>query len=294
MSEANSLINCPGVSVETQSHGLDKVVIDNDLGRCELYLHGAHITSFTPKGETDLLWLSPKAVFCADKAIRGGIPICWPWFGAHPSDSSKPAHGFARVTQWQLDSAVALENGATQVCLKLSESEQSLSLWPHRFELVYQIVVGKQLDIALTVTNTDESAFDIGGALHSYFNIHDVEQVSIKGLDGICYRDKVEGFAQNQQNGDIKFTQEVDRVYIDTEDTCYLQDPGFDRTIEISKSGSDSTIVWNPWQDKSQSMADMSDDGYQTMVCIEAGSTGGVNIAPGQQHCLAQSIKCRC
>lgn len=283
--------DCPDVTVQTQPFGFEKILVDNRFADCEIYTHGAHITSFRVKGQQELIWLSPNALFLPDKAIRGGIPICWPWFGAHPADSDKPAHGFARLSTWQFKSAQVQEDGSTEIVLTLSESQQSLALWPYKFALEYRIVVGEVLSLSLTVTNTGESAFEVSGALHTYFNVGDIADVRLQGFDGVDYFDKVDGNVQKQQSGDIVIGQEVDRVYLNPEDNCQLLDKRLNRTIAIGKSGSNSTIVWNPWQEKSQSMKDMSDEGYRQMLCVEAGLSPGVMVAPGQRHCLGQCLK---
>jgi glucose-6-phosphate 1-epimerase len=277
--------------VEGQN-GFIKVVIDNEFARCEVYLHGAHVTSFIPKGGDDLLWLSKTAIFDQSKAIRGGIPLCWPWFGAHPTDKTKAAHGFARVSQWQVVSTQTTEIGATELILGLKASDKTFELWPHEFELQYKITVAQSLSVELTTINTGKESIEITEALHSYLALGDITKARVQGLDGISYSDKVDGSKVIEQVGDIVVEQEVDRVYLNTLDSCLLIDDALKRTINISKSGSLDTVVWNPWVDKASSMADVQDNGHQTMVCIEAANVldNVIDIAAGERHSISQTL----
>ncbi len=273
-------------------NGLTKAVIDNEFARCEVYLHGAHVTSFTPKGGDDLLWLSKTAIFDRAKAIRGGIPLCWPWFGAHPTDSTKAAHGFARVSLWQVISVQTTELGATELILGLKASEKTRKLWPNEFELQYKITVAQMLSVELTTINIGKEPIQITEALHSYLALGDIVKARIRGLSGVCYSDKVDDSKVIEQVGDIVVKQEVDRVYMNTQDSCLLIDDVLMRTINISKLGSLDTVVWNPWAVKACSMADVHDNGHQTMVCIEAANVldNVITIAAGERHTISQSI----
>lgn len=292
MTSAITDFDCTHLSVVKDTSGMDKLIVDNPLAYCEVYLHGAHITEFKAKTATQgLLWLSPKAVFARDKAIRGGIPICWPWFGAHPTDKNQPAHGFARVSLWRLTQAKALDCGGTELCLTLTDNAETRCIWPFRFTLEYTIKVTEQLEVSLVHINTDKQPVSIGGALHSYFKVGEIAQVQIAGLAGATYLDKLADGQACTQSGEIRVAAEVDSVYLDCANDCTLKDRALGRTISICKQGSDSTIVWNPWLRKSQQMADMSDDGYRHMVCIEAGVVNGKALAPGEQCELAQRIE---
>jgi glucose-6-phosphate 1-epimerase len=277
--------------VEGQN-GFTKAVIDNEFAHCEVYLHGAHVTSFIPKGGDDLLWLSKTAIFAQSKAIRGGIPLCWPWFGAHPTDHTKAAHGFARVSQWQVVSAQTTEQGATELVLGMKASEQTRQWWPYDFDLQYKITVAQTLTVALTTTNTGKVAMQITQALHSYLALGDITKGRIQGLNGLSYSDKVDDSKVIEQTGDIVVEQEVDRVYMNTKDSCLLIDDALKRTINVSKSGSDDTVVWNPWADKASIMADVHPNGHQTMVCIEAGNVldNVIVIEAGERHSISQTL----
>lgn len=273
-------------------NGLPKVVIDNVQATAEVYLHGAHITAFRPRGHNEVLWMSPLAQFQPGKAIRGGVPVIWPWFGPHGTDSSKPQHGFARTAQWQVQATEALADGCSQLQLVLTDSDATRALWPHAFELSLTVTVGAELKIDLTCRNTGEQSFTAGGALHSYFAIGDINKMSIEGLTGREYIDQLDGNQIKQQVGDVEISQEMDRIYVNSEDICVIHDAVLARDIQVRKTGSRTTVVWNPWKDKAKAMADFSDDGYQYMLCIEAANAAEdvVRLAPGEAHTLRQII----
>ena len=273
-------------------NGLPKAQISNALATAEVYLHGAHITAFRPQGHENVLWMSPLAQFQPGKAIRGGVPVIWPWFGPHGTDSSKPQHGFARTAEWQVSATESLADGSTQLQLMLTDSDTTRALWPHAFELLLTITVGTELTIDLTGHNTGDQPFTAGGALHSYFAIGDVTQMVITGLEGREYIDQLDGRQIKPQTGDVHIRREVDRIYVNSDDTCVIHDALLRRQIQVRKSGSHTTVVWNPWQEKVKAMADFSDDGFQTMVCIEAANADEdvVWLAPGEEHTLSQII----
>ena len=273
-------------------NGLPMARIENALATAEVYLHGAHLTAFQPRGHGPVLWMSPLAQFQPGKAIRGGVPVIWPWFGPHGTDSSKPQHGFARTAQWQVTATEALADGRSQLQLMLTDSDTTRALWPHAFELLLTITVGTELSVELQSRNTGEQPFSAGGALHSYFAIGDINNMVIEGLAGREYIDQLDGNRIKQQAGEVRITAEMDRIYVNSDDTCVIHDTRLARDIQVSKSGSHTTVVWNPWQEKARAMADFSDDGFQTMVCIEAANAAAdvVRLAPGEAHTLSQII----
>lgn len=278
-------------------NGLPSVQITNELATAEVYLQGGHITAFQPRGSEPVLWMSPLAQFQRGKAIRGGVPVIWPWFGPHAIDRHKPQHGFARTTEWRVSATKALPDGSTQLQLQINDTLATHMLWPHAFELSLTITVGTALNIELTSRNTDEKTFTAGGALHSYFAVGDIRKIHIDGLLGRHYIDQLDGNRIKQQNDAVCIREEVDRIYFDTEDTCTegicaIFDAQLLRQIYIKRSGSHSTVVWNPWQNKAKAMADFPDEGYQQMVCIEtANAVDDVRqLAPGETHTLSQTI----
>ena len=269
--------------------GLVVARIANSHAQSAIALQGAHIMTFQPNAEQPVIWLSPAAKLVQGKSIRGGVPVCWPWFGAHASAPTFPAHGFARTVPWQVTASQALPDGSTQIVFELLQSAMPMAQWPHSCRVQLVATVGKTLAVELVTENTGNSAFEIGEALHTYFTISDVDELSITGMEGCTYLDKV-GVAQTRtQQGAIQITSEVDGIYIDTEADCLIEDRGFGRRIRIVKSGSRSNVVWNPWIEKSAKMGDFgSDTGYRGMVCVESANAASnvVTVAPGDVHTL--------
>lgn len=266
--------------------------INNAHAAASIALQGAHLMTFKPVGQADVIWMSPVAKLVVGKSIRGGVPVCWPWFGAHVSEPGFPAHGFARTVGWNVVDARPQPGGDTQIVFELPASAMPKAQWPHACRVQLHINVGSKLTMELVTDNTGDTAFPLGEALHTYFPISDVDQVTITGLDGCTYLDKVDGMSSKIQSGDIAIPSEVDRVYLDTEATCDIVDAGANRRIRIAKSGSRSTVVWNPWIEKAAKMGDFgSDTGYRTMVCVESANAASnvLMLAPGESHTLSVS-----
>lgn len=273
--------------------------IHNRHARAEICLLGAHVLAFQPHGAEPVLWLSRESNFAVGKPIRGGIPICWPWFAAHPTDNSKPSHGFVRTALWSVLATRSLEDGATQIELGIESNDETLALWPHRFELRLRATVGTALTVELMVRhrgspishNPGEAAFRYTGALHSYFTVSDAAGIVIHGLEDTDYLDKTEGFARKTQRGPIQISQPTDRIYLDTDAECVIDDPGLGRRIHIGKSHSHTTVVWNPWISGAIRLPDFGDDEYRGMVCVEtARAAEDVAIVPagGEDRLTAQ------
>jgi glucose-6-phosphate 1-epimerase len=266
--------------------------VANRHATATIALHGAHVMAFQPHGHQPVLWVSAKSAFRPGKAIRGGIPVCWPWFADHPTDRTKPAHGLVRAAPWSLVGTEVVEEDATRVRFRLADDDATRALWSHRFELELAVTVGGSLDVALAIRNAGDAPFTSGGALHSYLTVADVTQVAVHGLDGCTYVDKVNRLAREVQRGPVRIDAETDRVYVDTTGECVIDDPGLRRRITVAKAGSRSTVVWNPWRAKAASMADFGDDEYPGMVCVEAANAGDdvVSIPAGGRHLLRTTI----
>lgn len=262
--------------------------VSNQHALANIALQGAHVATFQPRGEEPVIWLSPQAKFAPGKSIRGGVPICWPWFGAHKTESKFPGHGFARTVPWDVLETRALPDGSTFLRFGLIESDATRAQWPYASTAQLEVTVGKTLRVELITTNTGKTAFELGEALHTYFQISDVAKITIRGLDNCAYLDKVQDFAQFTQKDGIVIESEVDRVYINTAADCVIEDKGLKRAIRIAKQGSLSTVVWNPWQEKGDQMGDLGENGYRNMVCVESGNAWNnvVALAPGETHKL--------
>ncbi len=270
--------------------GLIFAEIDNALGTAYLCLQGAHITTFRPKDQAEpVIWLSDYAKFASGKSIRGGAPVCWPWFGAHATESGFPGHGYARTVMWEVTQSAALASGETEITLALVENEQSRAQWPHPCRVELNVVVGRSLKVGLITTNLGDTDLGIGEALHTYFQIGDIAEIQVLGLEGCEYVDKVGPVTRREQAGPITFSGEVDRVYVNSESTCVIEDRRLQRRILIAKTGARSTVVWTPWTEKADKMGDFGPDGWRRMVCVESGNAldNVVLIPAGQSHTMS-------
>lgn len=257
--------------------GMTKAVVKTATCTAELYLHGAHVTRFQKSGEAPLLFMSKASEFAAGRPIRGGVPLIFPWFGPR---EGMPAHGFARTTEWELVETTLLPDGAVTLKLRLPTDEA--------FEVEYRVTVAADLTMELVVRNSADHEVTIENCLHTYFQISAIDTVSITGLAGVTYLDKVAGTTCTESPAPIRVAGEVDRVYLDTPSTVEIVDPGLGRTIRVAKSGSRSTVVWNPWIEKSKRMPDFGDDEYPQMLCVESGNVAAnkITLSPGASTAL--------
>ena len=253
-------------TVKELENGFRYLEVKNQHATAKIALQGAHLFHYQAKDKEPLLWLSKEAFFEKGKAIRGGVPICFPWFGKDNTDPSLPQHGFARKQVWKLISTHELADGSTHLQLMLTPNKETRALWDYSFVLIYDVTVGEELTLKLTTINTDTQAFEITQALHSYFNVSNIENVSIEGLENSIYYDSLEQSLAKQHKA-LSISEEVDRVYFDASSKIVLHDKK--RQIELKQEGSKSLVVWNPWKEKSKAITDMNNDGYKTMICLE-------------------------
>lgn len=273
-------------------------------GEAELLVaqQGAHILSYQVAGQPPLVWLNEEAVFKKGKPIRAGIPICWPWFGnleRNPESvqamrqSSEPAkaHGEVRALDWEL-LGIGEDGDALLVEFVLPQAEGHLPGWPHNVALKLSIRLDHALNVSLVSYNCGTEPVTFSQALHTYFAVSDVRQVSVEGLDGLTYIETLENWEQREQAGDLTFTGETDRIYKDTPGVLSIVDPEWQRRIHIRSTGSASAILWNPWIEKTGKFTDMAADGWQRMVCVETASVldDVVTLAPDQMHVLGVSV----
>lgn len=263
--------------------------IENAAAEARIAEQGAHITHYRRHGEAPLIWLSEEARFAPGKSLRGGVPICWPWFGAHDSNPALPAHGYARTQPWRLLAVRELGADRTRVEFELEENARSRGMWPHSVRLRYAVTIGEALELELESLNTGTEAVTIGAALHSYFLVGDVGATRVDGLSGRDYLDKVDGFARKRQNGAVGFHGETDRIYLDTPHRSEIVDPQLGRRIVIDSRGSASTVVWNPGPMVAARMGDLGPEGWRRMLCVETANAAAdqITLAPGAAHTLA-------
>ena len=252
--------------------------ISNSLAEAVVSPEGAHVLSFTPAGASDVLWLSEKSFFEHGKAVRGGIPVCWPWFGP----AGTPAHGIARINTWTLAKTCDESDGSTTLVFTFTDTAHSL-------EAELRVNAGTALTLELKTTNRGTETYHLTQALHTYFNVEDISATTVDGLDECEYKDMLTGMRLLRQ-GKIDFHAETDTLYDSNNKIITIQTPS--RRIKVERAGSQSSIVWNPWTAKAARMADFGDDEYKTMLCVEAANAGldAIDLAPGASHTLGTRI----
>jgi glucose-6-phosphate 1-epimerase len=276
------------VQIVSGSGGLPKVCVTTPSASAEIYLHGAQVTSWRPAGAEEAIFLSAHSHWQDGRAIRGGIPICFPWFRAKADDAQAPAHGFVRTREWRLDSVTREEGGAAIVTCSTESDALTRRCWPHEFRLVHRVTVGRTLRLELTATNTGAAPLSFEEALHTYFRVGEAEKVRVRGLDKVKYLDNADGNREKIQSGDVVFAGATDNAYLNAHGAVELVDRATHRALRTDKKNSATTVVWNPWQQGAASLPDLGDDEWRTMACVEAGNilVSAVSLAPGQQHTM--------
>ncbi len=279
------------VFLKEDKTGNQYVIIEHPQVNAAFALHGAHLLHFQAKTQDPLIWISPTAIYKDQKSIRGGVPICWPWFGAASADLGEdlPAHGFARISKWSIGDISEQSTGVV-LTLILNASPDTKKRWPFDFKLTLKATLTDKLTLDLITENTGSVPFIYQGALHTYINVSDVSNIKITGLNEKSFNkltDKV-----NIKVGDLVIEQEIDSIYEKALATIVLNDPGFNRQINIDNTGNDAEIVWNPWLDGAQACADIPDDGFKTMLCIESAilSQKGKELAAGRKHIFSTEL----
>lgn len=271
-------------------NGLSKLVIVNHVAQAEIYLHGGHLTHFQLHGQPPLIFDAQESRVTPPHSVHAGIPICWPWFGVHPTDSTKPQHGFARDSVWSLKSTTQPSDSETEVVLTLRDDPKSHLLFDFAFELELRFNIAERLSITLTSTNRDDDSFSITQALHTYFSVSDLDHVSIEGLEGTPFIDYTDEKQKKREYQPLEISEELNRVYIPTSASCTIKDRGLQREILVQKRGSNSTTVWNPWRESG--IHDLPDEKYREFVCIE--TTNALDdikvLQPGTSTSITQII----
>ncbi len=292
VAELNDEFGIEGLArVVASNGGLAAVVVTSPAAHGALFLHGGQVTSWVPTGAgTDVLFVSRQAVWQRDRAIRGGIPVCFPWFGAHPTNPAAPSHGFARLREWRLASIEPRGDGVV-VAVDYSSDAASRELWPHEFHLRLEVAFGATLQVALTVTNSGRETFSFEEALHTYFAVADVRSASLSGLAGARYLDTVGGIREARQQGDVRFEAETDRIYFTT-DGAVIHDRSRPRRITVHKKNSANTVVWNPWIARAIALADFGDDEWTRMLCVETCNVrdAAIPLDPGHSHTMTTAV----
>jgi len=274
--------------------GLVRAVISTPLAEAEVYLQGGHVARWTPSGQRPVLFVSPKSLFSPGKAIRGGVPIIFPWFGARGDGKPGPAHGFARSMEWAIEGTTLLSDGRVAVTLALAPNDVTRGFGYADFHVRFRVTVGSDLEMELEVRNDAPEPLAYEEALHTYFSIADIGQASVSGLEGTTYIDKTDGFKRKQLgNQPVRIASETDQVHLSTKATCVVHDEVWRRRIVVEKSGSESTVLWNPWIDKTRGMSDMAPDDWKDMICVETANAAdnAIHLAAGASHKLTARIR---
>jgi glucose-6-phosphate 1-epimerase len=282
-----------GARLERGPGGLERLVLSGHEAEAIVYLQGAHVAHFQPKGTRPVLWMSSQSRFELGRAIRGGVPICFPWFGPKPGSPDAPLHGFARILPFSLRAVTPQADGGLRAILDLPASAAAQGGFPHELSLSLAVTVGRSLRMELTVGNADAAARTFEAALHSYFAVSDVRQVRVHGLEGTAFVDKTAGMARKPgEDGPIAIAAETDRVYLGTGAAVTIEDPGWKRRVVVHKSGSATTVVWNPWVAKAKAMPDFGDDEWSGMLCVETANAmdDAVTLAPGATHVMTATL----
>jgi glucose-6-phosphate 1-epimerase len=289
----NAGLGIDGVLRFTEGRGgLAVIEIANEHATALISPYAGQVLAYRPVGAgDDLLFVSDRAYFAEGKAIKGGIPICWPWFGPDPLGKGRPAHGFVRAWPWTILATDALADGSTRVQLGIADDKDTRAVWPQYFNVLVEIQVGATLSVALVTRNAGDRPFRITQGLHTYFKVGDASQVRIEGLDGCRYIDKAAGAgdALIHQEGPVVIEGEVNRIYEDVPPTLTIVDPSLDRRIRIDSEHSRTAVVWNPWVETARAMDDLDDDDYRRFVCVETVNTASevIEIPPGGTYRLA-------
>jgi len=286
-----------GARLEKGKGDLQRLVLETAEGEAHVYTHGAHVAHFQPKGAKPVLWVSRESAFVAGspgKAIRGGIPVCFPWFGPKTGQPEAPIHGFARILPWSLGGVEPDPYGGLRAALTLGSDQHTRRFFPHDFAARLVVSVSRVLWLELELRNTGTTPFSFEQALHTYFAVGDARRIGITGLEGAGYLDKTDAMARKTLGSSpLTLTGETDRVFGGHSGRITIDDPAWGRRIGIARTGSKTAVVWDPWIAKAKAMPDFGDDEWPEMVCVESANAqdDAVTLAPGASHVLTTTIE---
>jgi glucose-6-phosphate 1-epimerase len=282
----------PGVlSFHATASGLAYASVTAPNATATVYLQGAHLSAWQPNGQKSVLFLSRKSDLLPGKPIRGGVPIAFPWFANRHDGKTGPSHGFARVQDWTLAFA-AMAGDDLHLTFTLAPTEMSRTFGFDNFRLVYQLTIGRTLTMHLTVANDASTPLVFEEALHTYYAITDIHEITVTGLEGVTYLDKVDNFKPKVQQGAITITEQTDRVYLNTTGACIIHDTLGKRLIHVEKTGSNTTVVWNPWETGAQKLADLDPTEWHEFVAVETvnAAANTITLAPKATHVMQAHI----
>jgi glucose-6-phosphate 1-epimerase len=292
LSDLNRRFEIPGIAKIVDGRGgLPCIHVTTARASGEIYLHGAHVTSWKPADAEDALYVSSKSKWQDGTAIRGGVPVCFPWFSTRAEDPRSPAHGLVRTKSWKLEGITHADHDVT-VALSTVSDEATRKTWFGDYHLLFCATFGEQLRLELIVTNHGTTSIRFEEALHSYFRVGNAAAAKLRGLNGVVYMDKTDGQRERHQHGDLVISTETDRIYRNTLATVEIEDLTARRRILVAKEDSRDSVVWNPWSDKAKAMSDLGADEWRHFVCVETCNVGdhAINLAPGQSHTMTALI----
>jgi glucose-6-phosphate 1-epimerase len=292
LAQLNEHFGLPGIlGFHATASGLIHADITTPQATATVYLQGAHVAAWQPKGQQPVIFVSRKSDFVPGKPIRGGVPIAFPWFAARHDGKTGPSHGFARIQDWTLAFA-ALAGEDLHMTFTLGPTEISRNLGYDNFRLAYQLTIGRTLTMQLTVANDAAVPLVFEEALHTYYAVVDIHEVSLNGLEGVTYLDKNDNLQSKVQHGAITITEPTDRVYLSTTSPCVLHDIGSKRLITIAKTGSNTTVVWNPWESGAAKLPDLDPTEWHEFLAVETvnAAANAVTLAPSAHHVMEAHI----
>lgn len=274
---------------EESENGIILIKVNHPLATATVSLAGGQVLEWKPASQAvPVLWNAEPQYWHSDRPIRAGVPLCWPWFGPHATADMAPSHGYARLCAWEVVAISEYPSGAIEIDLRMSASHDAATLYPLNATLETRISIGAALSIALTTTNTGKHTISYTEALHAYFNVSDIRDTSIQGLDGCDFIDLIDQNKRKKQANSVQIAGETGRVYLNTTSDCWIVDRAYGRTIHIEKSGSQSTVIWNPWLETASKMHDLGRSAWQRMLCVESANAleNAVTLEAGRQHTL--------
>ena len=278
----------PGVlDFHATASGLAYASVTTPHATATVYIQGAHLTAWQPMGQQPAIFVSRKSDFAPGKAIRGGVPIAFPWFATRHDGKPGPSHGFARIQDWTLAFA-AMAGEELHLTFTLGPTEISRNLGYDNFRLAYQLIIGRTLTMQLTVANDASAPLVFEEALHTYYTVADIHEATVDGLDGVTYVDKTDKFQLKVQHGAVILTETSDRVYLNTESTCVLHDTGGKRRVTIAKTGSNTTVIWNPWESGAAKLPDLDPTEWHEYIAVETANAAvnAITLAQGATHVM--------
>jgi glucose-6-phosphate 1-epimerase len=292
LTQLNEHFGLAGVLVfHATPSGLIYADITTPHATARVYLQGAHVAAWQPAGQQPAIFVSRKSEFAPGKPIRGGVPIAFPWFANRHDGKTGPSHGFARIQDWTLAFA-ALAGDDLHMTFTLGPTEISRNLGYDNFRLAYQVTIGRTLTMQLTVANDAATPLVFEEALHTYYAVSDIHEVSVTGLEGVTYLDKTDGLKEKKQQGAIVITEPTDRVYLNTASTCTIHDAGSKRRINIAKTGSNTTVVWNPWESGAAKIADLDPTEWHEYIAVETvnAAANTITLPQGATHVMQAHV----